>query len=218
MLTSEHVNAFTACPFFSDLAGMPLWRLIDVAEVRHFRQGQVIFEQGDPGVSIFVIVAGQLEVLKRVRRRFLRLALLEAPEAFGEIAVVDGGPRTATVAAVTDCVLLELSREAVTTAWDDYPEGMRSALHALAGIARRSAKWEEIVLMDARARIAHLLAALADGAGHVPFSQAELAEMLAIHRSQIAKHIADFRRLGYLARTPGRLTVVNHRGLAREYS
>lgn len=195
-----------------------MWRLIDVAEVRHFRQGQVIFDQGDAGVSIFVIVAGQVEVLKKVRRRFLRLAVLEAPDAVGEIAVIDGGPRTATVAAVTNCVLLELSREAVFTAWEDYPEGMRSALQALAAIARRSAKWEEVVLMDARARIAHLLAALADSTGLVAHSQAALGEMLAIHRSQIAKHIADFRRLGYLARTPGRLTIINRRGLAREYS
>lgn len=193
-----------------------MWRLVDAAEVRHFRRGQIVFRQGDPGGSIFVIVAGQLSVTKSAPSRVLRLALLDPPAAVGEIGVVDDKPRTATVTAVTDSILLELTRDAVFAAWDDYPEGMKSALFSLAAIARKSAEWEAAVLMDVGARIARLLLALADGAGHVVHNQVELADMLGLHRGQISKHLTEFRRLGYLAKTPGRITIINRAGLARE--
>lgn len=193
-----------------------MWRLIDVAEVRHFCRGDAVFRQGEAGVSVFVIVSGQLEVRKEGGGRSVRLITLDPPDAVGEIGVVDGGPRTAAVYAVTDSVLLELSRDAVFQAWDDYPEGQRSALLAMAAIARRLARWEGAFLLDARARLAQLLLALADAGGHVRQSQLDLAEMLVVHRSHVARHIAEFRRAGYLARTPGRITVINRRGLACE--
>ena len=79
---------------------------------------------------------------------------------------------------------------------------------------------------DALCRAAHLLCELATRyasiqrpiGGEMPFlpTQNHLADMLGLHRGQISKHLTEFRRLGYLAKTPGRITIISRAGLARE--
>ena len=63
---------------------------------RDFPAGAVIFEEGDPGSRMYVIQSGEVRILKRVGAREITLARLGAGEAFGEMALLEGQPRSAT--------------------------------------------------------------------------------------------------------------------------
>ena len=76
--------------------------------------GEVIFREGDPGASLFVLTAGEVEVLNQYGGTEKVIAALPAPSAFGEMALVDREPRSATVRARSECQALELTAEAFT--------------------------------------------------------------------------------------------------------
>ena len=63
---------------------------------RDFPPGAVVFEEGDPGSRMYVIQSGDVRILKRVGAREIELARLGAGEAFGEMALLEGQPRSAT--------------------------------------------------------------------------------------------------------------------------
>ena len=67
---------------------------------RDFPAGAVVFEEGDPGSRMYVIQSGAVRVLKRVGAREIELARLGAGEAFGEMALLEGRPRSATAVVV----------------------------------------------------------------------------------------------------------------------
>jgi CRP-like cAMP-binding protein len=76
-------------------------------ETRTYRAGDVIFNEGDDGAEFFVIRSGQVRVVLRNRT----LQTLGPSEVFGEMALIDNAPRSASVVAETDCVLVPVSEK-----------------------------------------------------------------------------------------------------------
>ena len=72
-------------------------------------RGSVSVAEGDGGVSIYWLERGQVAILKRREDENLALRTLEAGDCFGEVALVDFGPRSASVRAVVDCAALEIT-------------------------------------------------------------------------------------------------------------
>lgn len=93
---------------FSELPGRELLNLATIAEEVSFGDGEDIFQEGEPGDSLFIIVRGQVEVHKGGRS----IAILGARETFGEMALLDSEPRSATVTVVEDVVALRMERDA----------------------------------------------------------------------------------------------------------
>jgi CRP-like cAMP-binding protein len=79
---------------------------------RDFRTGAVIFEEGDPGSRMYVIQAGAVRIVKRVGTRELTLAHLGPGEAFGEMALLEGQPRSATAVVEAAARILEIDEAA----------------------------------------------------------------------------------------------------------
>ncbi len=77
---------------------------------RSVTAGESIFEEGDPGTEMYIIQSGQVEILKTTGRTPRRLALLEEGDFFGEMAILEDIPRTASARAHTDCVLVRIDR------------------------------------------------------------------------------------------------------------
>jgi CRP-like cAMP-binding protein len=75
---------------------------------RDFPAGAVIFEEGDPGSRMYVIQSGEVRILKRVGRREITLARLGPGEAFGEMALLEGQPRSATALVEAAARILEI--------------------------------------------------------------------------------------------------------------
>ena len=97
---------------FGALSDTTLERLTqDLAQLR-FAPGEVVFKEGDPAREMFVVLDGELEVLKRSRKgRDARVAILGPNDAFGEMSIIDVMPRSATIRALAPTRLLRLRTE-----------------------------------------------------------------------------------------------------------
>ena len=106
--TVEKLLALRAAPVFSKLRSEDLAVLARVAEIESFDTGHVIFAEGEMGDALFVVVRGSVEI----RREGRTLATLGKGEAFGEMAVLDAGPRSATAIAKEPTEALRIGSEA----------------------------------------------------------------------------------------------------------
>lgn len=79
---------------------------------RDFPAGAVVFEEGDPGSRMYVIQSGEVRILKHVGAREIELARLGPGEAFGEMALLEGQPRSATAVVATAARILEIDEDA----------------------------------------------------------------------------------------------------------
>ena len=98
-------------PLFSLLPSEALANLVKTGHTRSFETGQVVCEEGDVTDTMYIILDGQLRVFKHDGEgNEVDIALLKAGDFFGEMAMLDGKPRSATVACLTDCHLFMLDR------------------------------------------------------------------------------------------------------------
>lgn len=95
----------------------------------HYEAGTFVFREGDPGTTAYVLESGECEVSRLVGKSRVRLAILRAPTAFGEISLLTGQPRSADVQCTTPCTLRPIDR--------DHFDGLATtnpAVHALTRI------------------------------------------------------------------------------------
>ena len=99
-------------PLFDNLLPTELSTLADLFVVRELKGGEIIFNEGDLGDSLYVIAEGSVEILRKNPAGQLQaIAALTAPQFFGEMSLIDKEYRSATVRAKTDAKLLQLSNE-----------------------------------------------------------------------------------------------------------
>lgn len=133
MAKSKLEDVLALVPLFRGLSRKHLRWLAGYCEVADFMAGHAIVRQGDPGDAFYVVLDGQA-VLTQGKRFIGRLL---PGDHFGEIAVIDGGPRTATVTSETPMTLLILSRANFQAAMKDDPELAYQMMVALAQMFRR---------------------------------------------------------------------------------
>jgi signal transduction histidine kinase/predicted CoA-binding protein len=96
-------------PLFEGLPDKDLEELCKMVQEVHLPAGQELFKEGSMGDQAYIIEKGQLEILKSTGGRSVQIAVRQAGDVIGEMAMLDSAPRTATVRARTDCQLLEIS-------------------------------------------------------------------------------------------------------------
>ncbi len=112
-----HEDALRNVQLFSQLASKDLTRLGRAVVERSYKKGETIVKEGEQAVAFFVIVSGKVEVTQSVgSKKAQTLDTLGPGETFGEMALLDGAPRAATVKAVDNVTCLVLSR------WDFVAE------------------------------------------------------------------------------------------------
>ena len=119
-------------PVFSSLPPEILAAITAEGVERTFEPGEVVVREGDPGDELFVIVEGEA----RVERKGSPLAAFGPGEFFGEVAVIDGRPRSADVVAVSPLRALAISRELVRGTIEREPRAAWAMLQVLAGRLR----------------------------------------------------------------------------------
>jgi len=105
--TLEKIIFLKGVELFSQLSGEKLAQVAQIAKEVEHDKGKKIFAEGDPGNSLFLIVNGAVDVVKGGKT----IVSLGERECFGEMAILDSEPRSATIVAQKDVVLLEISRE-----------------------------------------------------------------------------------------------------------
>jgi len=205
MLVGRSVlEALSTIPFFAGLDRVALERLAAGMRARRFRRGEVIFHIGDPGDALFVIVEGEVKIsLPSETGDEAILARLRVGDVFGELALLDGAPRSASATAIvaTETVVLprDRFRELIAT-----EAGVRDALLAsIAGELRRlTTHVEELHFLDITGRLAARLVRLAqEGGTHLgdggvrlqtSLTQGDLAAMVGCTRQSVNKLLGQF--------------------------
>jgi CRP/FNR family transcriptional regulator, cyclic AMP receptor protein len=118
---------------FAELSDEELHTLIEQSSTESYPAGERIINAGDPGYCMYVILRGNVRVSVKRRNGEIELAKLSAGDFFGEVALVDEGPRSADVTATEACELLCITRTTLGVLAGLQPA---AAIHLLAAIGR----------------------------------------------------------------------------------
>jgi len=132
----EVVAQLERVPLFSECSQRDLQTIARVVKDIDHPAGTVIAREGDPGIGLFVITKGTADVSIGGRKK----VTLGPGDFFGEIALLDGGPRTATVTAVSDVSLLGLTEWVFRGLMQEHPSIALKTLQQMAGRLRRATK------------------------------------------------------------------------------
>lgn len=122
-----------AVPLFGDLSNKQLKKVVDLAEVARFMAGAALVKQGDIGESFYVVLTGQAKVVANART----INRLLPGDHFGEISLLDGGPRTASVVAETEMTLVIITQKGFLAMLAKDPEITICLLEGMARTVRR---------------------------------------------------------------------------------
>lgn len=132
MARDEKLDLLQRIPIFSGFDRRRMERLGMLADEVHVPAGKVLMRQGDIGSDMMVVVRGSVAV----ERDGNRLNTLGSGDFFGEIALVDGGPRTATVTTEEPTTLLVITHRDFHSMMDEFPEVADQVMNALANRVR----------------------------------------------------------------------------------
>jgi len=202
-------NLLAETRLFAGLDADTLRGLGEASMMRRSRRGQVIFAQGDPGDRLFVVAVGRVKVMVgSAEGDEMVLVTLGPPETFGELALVDGGERSATVEATEATELLVLTRSAFFDLLHKRPPLVDVLLGRLGALIRRlTDQMSDLVFLDLNGRVAKLLLGLAAERGEVgaesplidlPFTQTEIAHMVGGSRQSVNQILRSFEAAGFI--------------------
>jgi CRP-like cAMP-binding protein len=194
---------------FHDLDAETLRGLAERSIHRRYRRGQLIVSQGDPGDCLFVIASGLVKVtVSSPDGEEMVLITLSEGETFGELALVDGGPRSASVEALEPTDVLILFRKAFFELVVERPGIVEGLLHSLGSLIRRlTDQTADFVFLDLHGRVAKLLLSIlaergipGDGVASVelPFTQTEIANMVGGSRQSVNQILRSFEDAGHI--------------------
>lgn len=207
-------------PLFAAMEERRRRELVAQATPRSFGAGGPIFRLGDPGLSMMAVVAGTVRIsLPAAKGREIILADLPTGEVFGEIAMLDGKPRSANVTALTKCELLVLERRHVIPFLEQNPAVCLKLMEMLCARIRRSdERMADIAFFDLPTRLAKVLLtypAKARGATRLSLSQGELAEMAGGTRENANRCLREWHRRGIVESKAGWTTILKPEELRR---
>lgn len=209
--TPETAHLYQAASF-ATVAPSHLEALFQHATVVKLRRGEVLFEEGDLGDTLYVIVRGKVKVGRTSNDgRENLIAVLGPGEMLGELSLFDPGPRTAGATAVIPTELHQLSHADFTMWLNDNPQAGHVLLRALAQRLRKTNEaMGDLVFSDVPGRVAKALLDLAERFGEPAsgggtrvahdLTQEELAQLIGASRETVNKALADFDARGWLRR------------------
>lgn len=191
------------CAVFAAFDAQSRRELISRARPRSFAAGETICRVGEPGQSMMAIVVGSVRIsLPTTKARDVILADLPAGELFGEIAMLDGKPRSANATALTRCELLVLERREFLPILERNPAACLKLMELLCSRIRRSdERMSDIAFFDLPARLAKALLLYPTqgrGPAKLSLSQREMAEMAGATRENVNRCLREWQRRGIL--------------------
>ncbi|TJZ75524.1 Crp/Fnr family transcriptional regulator [Chitiniphilus eburneus] len=196
---------------FCELSEQELEELALHAELRETRAKQTVVQQGTAGDEMYAVLRGRLKVSRHTEDgREATLCILEAGEVFGEIAMLDGGVRSASVEALESCELLVLHRDAVMGYLESHPKVMRQLIAALCERLRAADNLlQDILFLNLPERLGKMLRQLGDAHGSteadgsilidLKLTQQELANLVGASRESVNKQLNAWVEQGWVA-------------------
>ena len=207
-------------PLFRDLTPAALERLCRYAKTVKYKRGAKVVSKGDPGASMFAVARGTVRMSSpSTDGRAALLNLIGAGETFGEIAMLDGQPRSTDAIANTDCELLVIDRRDLLPFVRDEPDLAMRFIELLCTRLRwTSEQVEELILHNLSARLASALVRLVGRkagkeAGNgtdrtIDATQQQLSEMVGISRESTNKQLVAWAAQGWVRLEHGAIVVL----------
>ena len=200
-------EALRASPFFAHMKQQELDELIAASTERRAARGANIFSKGDPGSSMMAVLAGHVRVGSvSLEGREVTLNVIGPGEIFGEMAMLDGKPRSLDAVASDDTTLMVIERKVFVPFLLRHEGLVERMLEVLCDRLRKtSIALEEIALFDLPARLARVLVKLADDYGRpcedgtrisLKLSQRDLSSLVASSRESVNKQLSAWREAG----------------------
>lgn len=227
----KQLELLSGVPLFEGLTQEQLAKIASLARVRSYPARTVVVSQGEPANALFAIMRGRLKVASSgPDGRDTMLGIMAEGEVFGEVALLDGGTRSATCIAIEPCELLVVDRLQFLELLEQSPGIAVKLLHVLSGRLRRlSQRSEDAAFLDVPSRLARSLLDLATRFGERPpgvtknggvlialkLSQQELGDLVGATRESVNKHLKDWARQGLLELDGGRMIIADVEGVRR---
>jgi CRP-like cAMP-binding protein len=122
LLTVEKVLLLKSAHLFAGLESEELAALAEIASEKEFAAGEIVFEEGQPGVYLCILVHGKVEVFHRVNSDEYSIATLGEKECFGEMAILNDELRSASVRALEPTQVLKIDRNSFRELITERPE------------------------------------------------------------------------------------------------
>ncbi|MBU8808156.1 cAMP-activated global transcriptional regulator CRP [Mycolicibacterium goodii] len=191
-----------------------------------FRRGQVVFTEGEPGETLYIITSGKVKIgRKSVDGRESLLTLMGPSDMFGELAIFDPGPRTSTVTALSEVQAVMMHRKVLRNWIADRPEIAEQLLRVLARRLRRTNdNLSDLIFTDVPGRVAKQLLHLAQRFGtregnslrvDHELTQEEIAQLVGSSRETVNKALSDFAQRGWIRVQGKSILIDNTERLAR---
>jgi CRP-like cAMP-binding protein len=221
----EIARVLASTALFAGLDEPSLLRLAQVCTQRSVDRGHYLCHQGDSGDRIFLIADGLVKVvITSFDGIEVVLATMGRHESLGELAVLDGSPRSASVVAVEPTQVLMVYRQALLTVMTQHPPVLDAILRSLGGIVRRlTEQTGDFVFLDLGGRLAKVLlrlsAAHATGPGEpvldLGLTQSDLAAMVGASRPAVNRALQMLAVRGWISVTGQAIVLHDQEALRR---
>ncbi len=209
-------------PFFGAIGTAATDRLCSFASTRTVGRGETIFAKGDAGHTLFVVCTGTVKIgIRSADGRYAVFSLIGADGMFGEMALLDGRPRSADATAVTDCDLMAIDRRDMVPLIRSEPEMAIPIIEVLcARLRQTSEQMEDMMFLDLPGRLAKALLELtgkpgpADSGHTVLITQREIGEIIGMSRESTNKQLRSWEKLQWVRLKAGSIEVLARGALA----
>lgn len=208
-------------PIFSEVNDETLQKIEAVGSRKSYAKNDVILQEEEIGSALFVIVKGKVKVARNSNDgREVILTILSENDFFGEMAILDGQTRSATVTALEDTDLFIIQRNDFLTLLQSNPEVSIALLQELTQRLRVSdAKIKALSLKDAEGKVATVILQVADDIGKIkqgvveieklPLQQ-DLANMAGTSRETISRTLHSFAKKGLIELDGNKLRIMDY--------
>lgn len=211
---------------FRKLSDRELDDLVRAVQLRRVAAKEELCHKGDPGNQLYLIVDGVLKAqTTSAAGDDIVFSIMGPGEMFGELALLRGGKRTATVVAIRDSRLIVIDRRELFPFLRRHPDAALKVLEVLAArVERLSSKVEDKTFLNLPQRLAKCLFELAARWGrrtpdglHIEqrLSQAELGDLVATSRESINKQMKSWEKEGVAAMRAGHIVILDEKALQR---
>jgi CRP/FNR family transcriptional regulator, cyclic AMP receptor protein len=217
----DRLDLLRIVPIFTELDDKVLKKIVDIGLERKYTKNSIVFLEEEIGAVLFIIISGKVKIVRTDDEgKEVILSILGTGDFFGEMALLDGLPRSATVVALDKTELFIIHRREFLELMDTSPQIATSLMNELTRRLRKANEQiEDLSLKDAVGRVASVIIRLADDVGKIrkgevviedfPVQQ-DLANMAGTSRETISRTIHQFMRHEYVEQKGNTLIIKDY--------
>lgn len=215
-------------PIFTDLSQETIDKISTLGKRKVYEKDSVILMEEEAGTALFVIITGKVKVSRNsTDGREVILSILGESDFFGEMAILDGLNRSASVIAIEESELFIIQRNEFIDLLKAHPEISIALLQELTARLRQAdMKIKSLSLKDAEGKVATVLLQIADDIGKIKHGiveieklplQQDLANMAGTSRETISRTIHSFAKKGLIELEGSKLRILDYEKFKENY-